>query len=238
MRLDLNLAAFALSLILVADPIIVFERSLVNIERTVEFAYNGLLIASKILNGAILNKKLKKENLSAFCCCLVLFSSATSILFTSLPIFLSRELSLSTSMVFAVYALNSGGGILGYFLASKKLKRGAEKLNIGPIIIFRSLLASLLVAVMKMPMYSVVLTAAILILMGFAYALFLIFTLSLSMELITAGRAGLFNVLVGVGGACGSYIGPFLAQTMSFNHVFLISCILFFLAYIFFKIFL
>ncbi|MEM3665986.1 MAG: MFS transporter [Candidatus Bathyarchaeia archaeon] len=235
---SLNFAAFVLSSVLVADPIIVFERSLVNIERAVEFAYNGLLIASKILDGATLNEKLKKEHLSAFCCGLVLFSLATSILFTPLPIFLSRELSLSTSIIFTVYILNSGGGIAGYFLASKKLKRRTGKPNVNPIVISRSLLAFLLAVAASLPMYGVALTVAILILMGFAYALFLVFTLSLSMELIPAGRAGLFNVLVGVGGACGSFIGPFIAQTTGFNQVFLLSGTSFFLAYIFFKIFL
>jgi hypothetical protein len=57
------------------------------------------------------------------------------------------------------------------------------------------------------------------------------------MELIPKGRAGLFDVLVGIGGASGSFIGPFLAQAYNFGFVFLISGILFLLSYIAFKVF-
>ena len=88
-----------------------------------------------------------------------------------------------------------------------------------------------------MPVYNAVLAAVIMILMGFAYAFFLVFTLSLSMELIPKGKAGLFNVLVGIGSACGSFIGPFLAQTSGFMSVFLTTGVIFLLAYIAFKIF-
>jgi predicted MFS family arabinose efflux permease len=57
------------------------------------------------------------------------------------------------------------------------------------------------------------------------------------MELIPPGKAGLFNVLLGIGGASGSFIGPFLAQALGFMYVFIITGIIFFLAYIAFKIF-
>jgi predicted MFS family arabinose efflux permease len=82
------------------------------------------------------------------------------------------------------------------------------------------------------------LTATILVLMGFAYAIFLVYTLSLSMELIPAGKAGLFNVLIGIGGVCGSFIGPFIAsQTSGFAYVFVSGGIIFLIAYVAFKIF-
>jgi hypothetical protein len=57
------------------------------------------------------------------------------------------------------------------------------------------------------------------------------------MELIPAGKAGLFNVLIGVGGACGSYFGPFIAETFEFFWVFLSAGIIFLVAYFAFKIF-
>ncbi len=233
----LNLTAFIISLILVTDPILIFERSLVSIEKTIGFTYKGAIAASKILDGISPKEKLKKENLRAFCIGLILFSLATSILFTPLPIFFSKELSLSTSLVFVIYILNSCGGIVGYFLAGSRSKHQVEKVHISRIVIFRSFLALLFVAVVQMPVYNTVLAMIILILMGFAYAWFLAFTLSLSMELAPSGKAGLFNTLVGVGGACGSFIGPFLAQTLGFTPVFLTASAIFFLAYIAFKIF-
>ena len=233
----LNLVAFIISAILIADPLLVFERRLVSIERTIDFTFKGVVIASKLLDGLSLNERLKKENLRAFCSGLILFSIAASILFTPLPIFFSQELMLPASVVFAMYVLNSGGGVIGYFLVSRRSTRATEGSNIGKTVIFRSVLAFLLVAVTQKLTYGVALATVILILMGFAYALFLVYTLSLSMELIPHGKAGMFNVLLGIGGASGSFIGPFLAQTLDFMYVFLIAGILFFLAYIAFKIF-
>ncbi len=95
-----------------------------------------------------------------------------------------------------------------------------------------------LFAYIENPLYNVTLVTTVLILMGFAYALFLVYMLSLSMELIPSGKAGLFNVLIGIGGACGSFIGPFIAaQTVGFTGVFIIAGAIFFIAYLTFKIF-
>jgi hypothetical protein len=55
--------------------------------------------------------------------------------------------------------------------------------------------------------------------------------ISLSMELIPAGRTGIFDVLVGLGAACGSFLGPLLAETLGFLPQFLIASSIFFLAY-------
>jgi len=233
----LNLIAFITSLILVTDPLLIFERGLVNIEKTIEFASKGIVIASRILDGLSTDERLKRENLRAFCIGLVLFSISTSILFTPLPIFFSKELALPTSMVFAIYALNSSGGVLGYFLVSKKSIQQTEKFQISRIALFRSILTFLLAGVTLIPTYNVILAIIILILMGFVYAFFIVYTLSLSMELIPAGKAGLFNVLLGIGGACGSFIGPFIAQAFGFTCVILTASVIFFFAYVSFKIF-
>ena len=236
----LNLAAFFVSLFLVEDPPLIFERSLVAIEKSVSFAYRGTLIFSRIMNGANINEKLKKENLGIFCCGLVLFSLATSILFTPMPIFISNILNaaaLPSSFVFGVFVLNSGSGVLGYFLAGRRLERETENINVERIVLYRSFLPFLLMATTQLSMYGIVIATLILILSGFTYAFYLVDILSLSMELIPKGKAGLFDVLVGVGGASGSFIGPFLAQTYNFEFVFLVSGILFLLSYAAFRVF-
>lgn len=73
----------------------------------------------------------------------------------------------------------------------------------------------------------VILAALVLALMGFAYALYHIYILSLSMELIPAGKAGLFDVLVGLGGAGGAFLGPLGAQIFGFAYVFILSGVAF-----------
>ena len=236
----LNLVAFLASLVLVTDPSLIFERGLVSIEKSVDFACRGVFVASKIFDGIPVNEKLKRENLRAFCTGLILFSLATSILFTPMPVFISKivaDTSLPQSLVFAIFVLNSGGGVVGYFLAGSRSGQTTGKSRVARIVLLRSVLAFLLMAILQTSTYSVVLVTSILILMGFAYALFLVHTLSLSMELIPAGRAGLFNVLVGVGGACGSFIGPYIAQTFSFFSIFVTAGIIFLITYVTFKVF-
>jgi len=234
----LNLTAFVLSVFLVTDPLLVFERGLVGLERTIDFTSRGVFLASRLLDGISVNEKLKKENIGLFCSGLALFSLATSILFTPMPIFVSNivsEAGLPASLVFAIFVLNSAGGVGGYFLAGSRSTRLTGKIGIGKIVMFRSLLAFLLIAGLEMPSYNVILATTILVLLGFANAMFLVYALSLSMELIPAGKAGTFNVLIGVGGAFGSFVGPFIAQAFGFLHVFAAAGIIFCLAYVAFK---
>jgi MFS family permease len=239
----LNLVAFGLSAALVQDPALLFERGLVSIEKTVDFAFHGVFLASKLLDGASVREKLRRENVGAFCCGLVLFSLATSILFTPMPIFISNITTvagLPSGFVFAVFVLNSAGGVAGYALAHRRSGQFGGKSNLSRVVISRSLLAVLLIAVLQVQFAGyvpVALATAVLILMGFVYAMFLVSTLSLSMELIPAGRAGLFNVLIGVGAALGSFVGPFLAQASGFFSVFAVAGVVFFLAYAAFKVF-
>lgn len=239
----LNLVAFGLSLILVADPTFVFERKLVSIERSADFAYRGILLASKLLDGIHVKDRLKRENMGAFCCGLVLFSLATSTLFTPMPIFVSEVVKsavLPSSFVFAAFVLNSAGGVFGYYAVGRRHDRQSEKATIGRVVFFRSFLSFLLLSITLVftRAYGIGLLVAILVLFGFANAAFVVYTLSLSMELIPAGRAGLFNVLVGIGGAFGSFIGPFIAgQTHNFVLVFIFSGVTFLGAYVFFRIF-
>lgn len=112
---SLNFLAFILSLFLVVDPLLIFERGLVGIEKSVEFVYKGVTIASKVLGGFSVHENLKRENLYAFCCSLILFSLAANTLFTPLPIFFSDNLHLAPGMVFVVYILNSSAGVIGHF---------------------------------------------------------------------------------------------------------------------------
>jgi hypothetical protein len=231
----LNFLAFASSLFLVSDPLIVFERGLVRIERRIDYTCKGVTIASKLLDGFHTSQSLLGENLAFFCGGLALFAFATSVFFTPLPIFLAQKLSLDISKVYAVYILNSSAGAIGYFLAANKLEPKEEKIRLQKIVIFRSILAFLLAIFTIMSIQTIVILGLVLALMGFAYALYHIYSLSLSMELIPAGRAGLFDALLGLGSAIGAYLGSFIAQIFSFTHVFILSGATFFLAYISFK---
>jgi MFS family permease len=233
----LNLTACILSIFLVTDPILIFERRLVSIEKKLDYTYRGLWAASKILDGKALREKLRGESFLAFGIGLVLFSLASSIFFTPLPIFFSQKLALPTSMVFVIYMLNSGSAVAGYFLVGKRALHTEEKVQMRRIVLFRSALVFSLVVFVQIAVYPTLIAAIILILMGFAYAFYYVFTLSLSMGLIPAGRTGLFDVPISVGGACGSFLGPLLAQTAGFLPQFLVASAIFFLAYLTLRVF-
>jgi len=133
--------------------------------------------------------------------------------------------------------LSSGGAVVGYFLAGRSAASPAAKAHMRRIVRLRSALVFLLVVIVNFLVSTTLLAAVILVFLGFAYAFYYILTLSLSMELIPAGRSGLFDGLVGLGAASGSFLGPFLAEMLGFLPQFFIAGFIFFLAFLVLKIF-
>jgi len=232
----LNLIAFVASLFLVKDPLLVFERKLVAIERAVDFAHRGFSFVSKVLNRMRIKEDLRNENVSTFCAGLLLFSLATSMLFTPLPVFFSRGLGMSQSLVFGIFVFNRFGAFLGYVLAGGR----AQELNGRDVVkranLVRGVLSLFLIStVVWFSVFTLTLAAIALMVMGVAYGFFLISTLSLSMELIPEGKAGVFNALIGLGGALGCFLGSYMAENYGFLILFLVTSVGFFLSYIAFK---
>lgn len=234
----LSLVAFVLSALLIADPLMIFERRLVGIERNIDFAYRGVETASRLLDGLPANGRLKRDNFLFFGIGLVLFSLASSLFFTPLPIFFSQQpLSFPTSTIFLVYMLNSGGAVFGYFFIGRRARSMDAKKQMQRIVLLRGFLVILLVGVVQFAFFPAAFSGLILILLGFAYAVYYILMISLSMELIPAGKAGLFDVLVGFGGATGSFLGPYLAQVLGYLPQFLIAGFVFLIAFFVLRIF-
>ena len=234
----LNLIAFVTALLFVKDPILIFERRLVGIERTLSFAHKGISLASQALDGLQIKENLRRENLSIFCAGLLLFSLTASMLFTPLPVFFSMNLGISRNLVFGIFALNTTGSFLGYVLAGKMAQKLDGRTVIKRTNLVRGILPWILLStVIWYSVFTLTLSVIALIIMGMTYGFFLISTLSLSMELIPEGKAGLFNALVGLGGASGCYIGSYMAENYGFPILFIIVSIGFFLSFIAFKTF-
>ena len=233
----LNVVAFGLSVFLVADPLMIFERRLVGMERKLDYTFRGLEASSRMMDGLPSDRKFKKESFLSFGLGLVLFSLASSLFYTPLPIFFSEPpLALPTSMIFVVYMLSSFGSIAGYFIIGRRAAFIDSKKQMRRVVLMRSLFVFLLIAVVQFAFFPTILAGAILVFLGFAYALYYILMLSLSMELIPAGRSGLFDVLVGLGGATGSFLGPFLAQMLGYLPLFAIAGAIFLVAFVVLKI--
>jgi MFS family permease len=232
----LNLVAFVFSLFLIRDPLFIFERKLVAVERAFDFAHRGFAVASRALGGAKVKESLKSESLTIFCVGLLSFFFATSMLFTPLPVFFNKNLDLAESVVFVVFIFNTLGGTVGYVLAGRRAEVSDERGVVSHTALFRTLLSLLLVSVAVWASVLMVgLAVLILVLMGLVYGLFWISSLSLSMELIPEGKAGVFNALVGLGGAFGCFLGTFVAESYGFSVLFVIVGVVFFLSFLAFK---
>ena len=240
----LSVVAFILSILLIADPLMIFERRLVGIEKKIDFTYRGIEASSKLMDGLRWDGSFKKENFLGFALAIVMFSLATSLFFTPLPIFLKQGLGLPTSMVYVAYILNSVGATAGYFLIRGRARTMDLRKQMPRFVLFRGLLIFMLVGIIQFAFSPTIMTGVLLIFLGFAYAMYYIMMLSLSMELIPEGKSGFFDGLVGLGAAVGSFLGPFLCDlflrmgvTLNFLPTFLIAGVIFFLAFITLKLF-
>ena len=233
----LSVIAFVLSLLLVADPLMIFERRLVGIERKIDFTYRGLEASSRLMDGMEWDGSLKQDNFLGFASAIVMFSLATSLFFTPLPIFLNQGLGLPTSMVYVAYMLNSLGATIGYFWISGRARSMDIRKQMPRFVFLRSLLIFLLIGVIQFAISPTLMTVILLVFLGFAYAMYYIMMISISMELIPQGKSGLFDGLAGLGAAAGSFLGPFLAGNFNYLPTFLVAAVVFLFAFLTLKIF-
>ncbi len=227
----LSLVAFILSVALIADPLMIFERRLVGMERTLDFTSRGVEAYSLGWKGS-----LKKESFPGFAFAIVIFSLATSLFFTPLPIYLKTIFNGQTSMVYVAYILNSIGATIGYFLIRNRARSLDLRKQMPRFVLLRGLLIFLLVGVIQFAFSPTIMTGVMLVFIGFAYAMYYIMMISLSMELIPEGKSGFFDGLVGLGAAVGSFLGPFLAEKLNYEPTFLIAAVAFLCAYLILKI--
>jgi predicted MFS family arabinose efflux permease len=188
------------------------------------------------MDGFKCDSSLKQDNFTSFALSIVLFSLASSIFFTPFPIFLNQGLGLHESWVYVAYMLNSTGAIVGYFFIRTRARNMNTRKQMPRFILMRGLLIFGLIAVMQFTFFPNMMTGTLLLLLGFVYAIYYILMLSLSMEVIPEGKSGLFDGLVGLGAAVGSFLGPFLADTYNYLPTFLVAAILLMAAYISLKI--
>jgi predicted MFS family arabinose efflux permease len=104
-------------------------------------------------------------------------------------------------------------------------------------VLLRSILIFSLVGVILFAFQPTIMTGILLIFIGFAYAMYYIMMLSLSMEVIPQGKAGLFDGMVGLGSALGAFFGPFLAFNLNYTFMFVITAVVFLVAFLALKLF-
>jgi MFS family permease len=233
----LSVVSLVLAIALIADPLLIFERRLVGIERKLDYSNRGFEGSTKLMDGLNWNGSLKQASFLSFACAIVLFSLATSLFFTPLPVYLQEVFGGQEQFVYLAYILNSIGATVGYFLIRSKAQSMNIKKQMPRFILFRSALVFALVGVISFAIAPTLITCVLLICLGFTYAMYYIMMTSLSMEIIPEGKAGLFDGLVSLGAAIGAFLGPFIANNLSYVPMFVITAVIFLAAFIALKIF-
>jgi len=233
----LSIISFVLAAALVADPLMVFERRLVGIERKLDYTCRGIEGSSRLMDGLRWDGSVKQDSFFGFAIAIILFSLATSLFFTPLPIYLKELFNGQDQFIYMAYILNSIGATIGYFLIRRSARSMDTKKQMPRFILLRSLLVFVLVAVISFAIFPTVITSILLLCLGFAYAMYYILMISLSMELIPEGKSGLFDGMVSLGAAIGAFLGPFLAHYLHYLPTFIITAVIFLLAYLSLKVF-
>jgi MFS family permease len=233
----LNVVALVLAICLIADPLMIFERRLVGIERTLDYSNRGFEGSNKLMDGVRWDtSSLKQDSFLGFACAIVFFALATGIFFTPLPVYLKEVFGGQEQFVYLAYILNSVGATIGYFLIRSKAQSMNIRKQMPRFILVRSLLVFFLTAVVMYMILPTVITCLVLVGLGFAYAMYYIMMLSLSMEIIPEGKAGLFDGMVSLGSGIGAIVGPLIATALSYDLMFFITAILFLLAFLAIKV--
>ena len=214
----------------------IFERRLVAIERTLDFSHRGFEGSHKLMDGLKWNGSLKRDSFIGFACAIVLFSFATSVFFTPLPVYLKEVFGGQDQFVYLAYILNSVGATAGYFLIRSQARSMDIRKQMPRFILIRSVLVFALVGVISLAVAPTIFTCVLLVCLGFAYAMYYIMMISLSMEIIPQGKAGLFDGMVSLGAAIGAFLGPFIAVTLNYIPTFIITAVLFLAAFAALKI--
>jgi len=233
----LSIVALVLAFALITDPLLIFERRLVRIERKLDYTFRGIEGASRLLAGLPWDGSLKQDSFRSFVLAIIMFALATSLFFTPLPIFLRDGLGLSTSMVYVAYILNSAGATTGYLFIRGRAQSMDIRKQMPRFVLLRCILILTLVGVILLTFSLTIMTGILLIFIGFAYAMYYIMMLSLSMEVIPQGKAGFFDGLVGLGAAIGAFLGPFLAFHLNYVPMFIVTAVVFLAAFITLRLF-
>lgn len=213
-----------LSKVLIQDPPLMFERRIARFERFVHLAEQAYNLAYAPTNYEFKKMYLTRyPSLKPLILGIFLFSLASSMVFTSIPIFLSLKIGATSSLIFSILLIKSITILIGYTLIRKhRQKKGLKMIKMASILrIFFSIL--LLVSGLLPFRLSLTLISLALAVAGFAWPYFSVPSTSLWMKTAPEGMVGVYNACVSLGGALGSLLGGFIPSYYGYETLFVLS---------------
>ncbi len=224
-----------LSLALVQDPPFMIERRIVRFERFVHLAEQASNLAY-----APTNYKFKKmflrgyPSLKPLILGVFLFPLASSMVFTSIPIFFSLKIGATSSLIFSILLIKSTAILISYALIRiYKEEKGLRMIKMASV--FRFFFPMLLLVSGILPFHiSLMLSSLAMAISGFALPYFSVPSTALWMEIAPDGMSGVYNACVSLGTASGSLLGGLIPSYYGYELLFVLSTAFYAISFLFF----
>ncbi|MEM2211093.1 MAG: MFS transporter [Nitrososphaerales archaeon] len=229
------LLSFTLSSLAIYEPKLKIERRITFIDKrlnAINYSLSLLRFANNPNYSSYVLKMISKQGTSfvRFLLGLLLFTLATSLIFTPMPILLKRAF-IEQFIVFLIFFINSIASAITYLFIGKIGECGIRGVKISCLL--RSILVLILIPFLLNPsFFSIVIVSTIFAFMGIMWAIFDLSTNYLSLELSPYGWMGLYFSLSKLGSLVGAFLGGFLTTLYGLTTTLVIGCVIFLSAFI------
>ena len=235
----LILASLILSVALIQDPPLMIERKIMKFERFVHLAEQADNLAYAPTSYAQTARKAyfaRYPSPKPLILGILLFPLASSMVFTSLPIFFSVNIGASSSLIFSILLIKSITILIGYTLLGKCQKEKGLKIikTASTLRMFFPIL--LLISGFLSFRLSLTLSSVALAIAGFTWPCFSVPSTVLWMEIAPEGTAGVYNACLTLGAALGSLLGGLIPSYYRYETLFVFSAFVYGLSLVFFAL--
>lgn len=235
----LALGSFFIASIAVEEPPLYVERWISRLEKPINEVSNlSYQLGSQNYYPTGSPRSLRMgESPQLFRLCLgfTMFSLAGTCTFTSLSIFLTRNVHLIASTVFTVLFFRSLAGTFSYIVIGKWIRGRNGEAAVEAAAGLRVFLILLLTTI---PLFSAnlspIMAVVILSSIAFSWSLFSVGRSTVIMECASEGSLGVYDALGEFGGMVGGLLGGIIPALYGFNALFLAGSILFSFAFLLF----
>ncbi len=219
-------ASVILSVVLMHDPLLMIERKMVRFERFADLAEEAYRLAYAPPSHARVAVKRylgRYPNPKPLILGIFLFPLASSMVFTSIPIFLSANIGASPSLIFYILLNKSISVLIGYILIRTHKQKNTLK-TIKTASLLRTFFPILILISAYLPFHlSLMLSSLALAIAGFAWPHFSVASTVLWMQSAPKGTEGIYGACMTSGTALGSLLGGFIPSFYGFEMLFALS---------------